>query len=415
MTGQRDPCAVAAMCAIATAALPRLLATALACAAIAGVNCLSPAAAEPVRFSADEIERIASHGPWPPSSAVDPSNRVSGRAEAIAFGQRLFFDGRLSSTGVISCAWCHQAGRAWTDGRARAQALAPGERNTQSLFNLAAHRWFGWAGSSDSLWMASLRAIVDAREMGSSAARVAREMRRRPDLACEYRVVFGREVPLDDDEAVLADVAKALAAFQQTLSTGRTAFDAFRDALMHDDRVAMAAYPRSAQRGLRLFVGRGNCSLCHTGPNFTNGEFHDIGIPFFVRPGVVDPGRHAGLRAVLASPYNLLGRHNDEASRANAIATRHATLEHRHWGEWRTPSLRNVELTAPYMHNGLLPTLHEVVRRYSELDLDRLHGDREQILRPLRLGPEQIDDLIAFLRTLTSPVEPPTKPPAPGC
>jgi cytochrome c peroxidase len=373
--------------------------------------------AQPVEWTAAERARIAAHGPWPPPalSSRDPGNRVSGNAAAIAFGQRLFFDGRLSAPRTISCAFCHQPERAWTDGRATTQALAPGDRNTQPLFNLRLQRWYGWGGSSDSLWMASLRAIVEPREMGASVAHVAREVRRRPDLACDYQRSFGRAPP-DDDDLVAIDVVKALAAFQETLTTGRTPFDAFRDALLADDRAALARYPQAAQRGLRLFIGRANCALCHSGPNFSNGEFHDTGVPFFVRVGEVDPGRHAGLRAVQASPYNLLGRFNDDASRANAIATRHARLEHRNWGEWRTPSLREVTSTAPYMHNGSLATLREVVDHYATLSEERLHADGERLLRALDLDPAERDDLVAFLQTLSStrPPAPHTPPPAPA-
>jgi len=375
--------------------------------------------AQPVAWTEAERARIAAHGPWPPPAVLDrdPSNRVSGNPAAIAFGQRLFFDGRLSAPRTISCAFCHPPERAWTDGRATAQALAPGDRNTQPLFNLRLQRWFGWAGSSDSLWMASLRAIVDPREMGGSVAHVAREVRRRADLACEYRQVFGAP-PGDDDARVAVDVAKALAAFQQTIVSGRTPFDDFRDALVRGDPEAMARYPAAAQRGLRLFIGRGNCTLCHAGPNFSNGEFHDTGVPFFVRVGEVDPGRHAGLRTALASPFNLLGRFNDDTTRANATATRHARLEHRNWGEWRTPSLREAAATAPYMHNGSLATLRDVLDHYARLPEDRLHADGERLLRALNLSAQETDDLLAFLRSLSSAphAPPPHAPdPAPPC
>jgi cytochrome c peroxidase len=249
--------------------------------------------------------------------------------------------------------------------------------------------------------MASLRAIVDPREMGASVGHVAGEVRRRADLVCDYRRVFDRPPPADDEQVAI-DIVKALAAFQETLVTGRTPFDEFRDALVRDDRAAMARYPEAAQRGLRLFIGRGNCTLCHTGANFSNGEFHDTGVPFFVRVGEVDPGRHAGLRQVQSSPYNLLGRFNDDATRASAIATRHARLEHRHWGEWRTPSLRDVASTAPYMHNGSLATLRDVLDHYSTLPEDRLHADGERLLRALHLTEREVEDLLAFLHTLGS-------------
>ncbi len=206
---------------------------------------------------------------------------------------------------------------------------------------------------------------------------------------------------------MLVDVAKALAAFQETLMSGRTSFDAFRDALANNDTSAMARYPIAARRGLQLFVGRGNCSLCHFGPNFTNGEFHDVGIPFFAEPGRVDSGRFEGIRRLQASPFNRLGRYSDDASGASSLATRHVTSQHRNWGEFKVPSLRNVAQTAPYMHAGTHATLADVVRHYSELDENRLHADGERLLKPLRLSAEEIADLVAFLETLTP--EPPPR------
>jgi cytochrome c peroxidase len=196
------------------------------------------------------------------------------------------------------------------------------------------------------------------------------------------------------------DVAKALAAYQETLRSGRTPFDAFRDAVQRGDRAAAAVYPLAAQRGLALFLGRGRCYVCHSGPGFSNGEFSDIGVPFFVGKGQVDPGRLGGIQSLRASRYNLLGPYNDDASRSTATSTRHVLLEHRHFGEFRVPSLRNLARTAPYMHNGSLRTLREVLRHYSELDENRLHADGERILVPLKLTPAETEDLLAFLDSL---------------
>ena len=168
----------------------------------------------------------------------------------------------------------------------------------------------------------------------------------------------------------------------------------------------MARYPAAAQRGLKIFVGKGQCSACHFGPNFTNGEFDDVGVPYFAETGRVDQGRHGGIAALRASPFNLLGR-LQRRSRASATAapTRHVEPQHRNWGEFRVPSLRNVAATAPYMHNGSLATLEAVVRHYSEVDIERLHGDDgARLVRPLRLSPREIADLVGFLETLSAPV-----------
>jgi cytochrome c peroxidase len=234
--------------------------------------------------------------------------------------------------------------------------------------------------------------------MGASAARVAKLVREDADYACRYRKVFG--APPAEDERVLVDVAKALAAFQETVMSGRAPFDEFRDALAKGDAAGIARYPEDAKRGLAIFIGKGACSVCHAGPAFTNGEFHDTGIPFFIEPGRVDAGRHEGIRKLLASRHNLLGPYNDDAARATATGTRHVALEHRNFGEFKTPSLRNLALTAPYMHNGRLATLRDVVNHYSTVSPDRLHSDGEAILRPLRLSEEESRDLVAFLESL---------------
>ncbi len=202
---------------------------------------------------------------------------------------------------------------------------------------------------------------------------------------------------------MLVRAAKAIGAFVGTLVSGRTPFDDFRDALARGDAVAAARYPLDAQRGLRLFVGQGRCNLCHVGPMFSNGEFADTGLPFFVRPGVVDPGRHGGIVALHASRYNLLSTFSDARDPRVATKTRHVDAQHRNFGEFKVPSLRNVADTAPYMHDGQLATLDDVVRHYSELNLDRLHADGQQILRPLKLSDAERADLVAFLRTLSDP------------
>jgi cytochrome c peroxidase len=218
-------------------------------------------------------------------------------------------------------------------------------------------------------------------------------------LAALYRATFGAP-PGANDERVAVDLAKALAAYQATLVSPRTSFDEFRDALVRGDRNAAARYPLAAQRGLRLFVGAARCHLCHHGPGFSNGEFADIGVPFFAGNGV-DGGRHRGLQALQASRMNRLGPHNDAGSTdPRAVGTRHVRLEHRHFGEFRIPGLRALARTAPYMHAGSLATIEDVVRHYSELNEERLHADGERILRRLDLSAAQAADLAAFLRTL---------------
>ena len=351
-------------------------------------------------FTEAEVRAIVSHGPWPAPWTRDPSNRVSGNAAAIELGERLFFDRRLSGNGEFSCSRCHLPERNWSDGLARAVGIEEVDRNTPSVANARTQRWFGWDGANDSLWAQSVRPILDPRELGASTAHIAKLVRGDRDLACRYRRAFG-SAPAAEDEKLLVDTAKALAAFEETLVSGRTPFDEFRDALARGDSAATARYPEPAQRGLRIFIGKGSCNMCHAGPAFTNGEFHDTGIPFFIRPGQVDAGRHGGIKRLLANRMNLLGSYNDDAKRLSATGTRHVALEHRNFGEFKVPSLRNLALTAPYMHNGSLATLRDVVRHYSEISPDRLHSDGEAILKPLKLTERETEDLVAFLESLS--------------
>jgi cytochrome c peroxidase len=389
--------------------LPRGLSLAVVLLALATVV---SAAEDITEFTPAELGRIASHGPWPLPWTPDPGNRVSGNPAALRLGHDLFFEPRLSANRRIACASCHKPAQGFQDGRAAARGLVDGVRNTPGLLNVRHQRWFGWDGGHDNLWSASLRPILDTREMGGSAARAARVLRSKAALDCHYRIAFGKPADASDPE-LLVNIAKAIAAWQETLVSPASPFDLFRDALERKDANAAAAYPAAAKRGLRLFLGRGQCTTCHAGPLFTNGEFGDIGVPFFIKPEGVDPGRQSGIKRLLASPYNLLGAHNDDATQGNATGTKYLRPEHRNFGEFKVPSLRNLKLTAPYMHNGSLATLRDVVRHYSELDEDRLHADGERILKPLRLSEAESSDLVTFLESL-SPSEAMQAPVAPA-
>jgi cytochrome c peroxidase len=321
----------------------------------------------------DERARVIAHGPWPPAPRHDATNRVSGRPEAIALGERLFFDPRLSGTGSVLCASCHVPFRHFQDARAQAFGLEPVERNTPTLVNVGLYRWYGWDGAHDSLWSQSLRPLLDMREMRSSAAHVATLVRSR--YAADYERAFQRPVPADD-ELAFVDAGKALAAFQETLVSGRTPFDDFRDALERDDPPAAARYPLAARRGALLFVGKAGCSACHSGPAFTSGDF--------AATGAKDAARQEALARLKASPYNLLGRYNDDPNGPGAAMTSSAQATGSQ-GRYRVPGLRNVALTAPYMHDGRYGSLADVVRA---------HG-------PSELSAAEREDLVLFLRSLT--------------
>jgi cytochrome c peroxidase len=175
-------------------------------------------------------------------------------------------------------------------------------------------------------------------------------------------------------------------------------------------------------------MGKGNCSLCHFGPNFTNGEFHEIGIPIVKKSGGIDWGRYQGIKMLRASRFSLLGIYNDDKTRATGQSTRHVDLAPQTFEQFKAPTLRNVALTAPYMHNGHLATLRDVVRHYSEINVTLLHqahiyaGDvmaeavpTDTVLRPLKLSEQEISDVVAFLETLTEHKPGFTRRPAAAC
>jgi cytochrome c peroxidase len=128
---------------------------------------------EDATFSERDLRSIVALGPWPVDWRSDPSNRASGRPAAIAFGEALFLEPRLSGTGAVSCASCHRPERSFTDGQRRAAGIAGVDRNTPSLANVRLQRWFGWDGAADNLWAQSLRPMLEAREMGGSVKHVA--------------------------------------------------------------------------------------------------------------------------------------------------------------------------------------------------------------------------------------------------
>lgn len=336
--------------------------TAICCALAVLAWVVAPAgvaAGDPPPLTEVEIRAILSHGPWPAPDASDPRNRVSGKAEAIEFGERLFFDTRLSGSGKFACATCHVPERNWTDNRTRGTATAEVARNTPTLMNARLGRRFGWDGATVSLWAQSRRPILDARELASSPRLAADLVRKDEQLACRYRISFGAAPSATDDEAVLADMSKALAAFVETLVSPATPFDRFRDTLARGEPIKPWMYSEPAQRGLKLFVGKGTCSSCHSGPNFSDGELHDNGFSVLAAQGRADPG--------LA-------------------------------GKFKVPTLRHLLLTAPYGHHGEFETIADVVRHYSE------RGGKE--IKPLKLTAGEQSDLVVFLESVSTMANP---------
>lgn len=346
------------------------------------------------------LSRILPHGPWPMQLKTDLSNRLSGNADGIEFGRRLFVSTRLSGDNKMSCVSCHASEDAFASGRIIKENKLPLDRNTLSLLNVRFNHWFGWDGSNDNLWAQSMRPIVSDKEMNLPSKKLRKVIEKSTFLK-PYTQFFG-EVSEHTDDAVLVNIGKALAAYQETLVTNKTSFDHFRDAVASQDWMQAAKYPEPAQRGLSLFMGRGNCSFCHSGPLFSNGEFHGTGVPYFVRPGVVDSGRHQGISNLKQSLFTLESDFNDAPEKSGAWAGRKVVTLGSNFGIFRVPSLRNLSRTAPYMHNGAIETLEGVVNHYNHIDMEQPHSNGEAILKPLDLSRQEVTDLVTFLNSLSN-------------
>ncbi|MEA3153076.1 MAG: cytochrome c peroxidase [Betaproteobacteria bacterium] len=378
------------------------LAVGVTCAMVAWTSLADDRTAGAPTFTESEIQIILSHGPWPMPATQDKTNRVSGKPEAIEFGTRLFFDARLSRVGDTSCATCHVPERNWTDNQRRAIGRVVVDRNTPTVSNLSGSRWYGWDGGADSLWSQSLRPMLDERELGATPKHVADLIRGDEQLACRYRRTFGETPPAKNDEAIFVNIGKTIAAFLETLVSGRTPFDQFRDALARGQPPLSGTYSDAAQRGLKLFIGKGGCMNCHSGPNFTSGEFFSTGLSRFAPNGKPDAGRIEGVRKLLASRFNLLSAYNDDASGELAKQTHQLVVDKKTTGEFKVPSLRNLVLTEPYGRDGSIDRLHDVVRHYSELDPLRLHAKDGKPGTPLKLNAAEQRDLVVFLESLST-------------
>jgi len=258
----------------------------------------------------------------------------------VELGRQLFFDKRLSRDQTLSCASCHDPKRAFSDGRAVARGIgnAEGTRNSPALINRGYGAAFFWDGRAPSLERQALEPILNPKELGMSSV----ELERRLNMKA-------------------SDVTDALASFVRTIRSGDSRFDRYtagqRDALTTLEK-----------QGLVLFRGKGNCSACHVGPSFTDERFHNTGVAW--QDGHLrDEGRFVVSR--------------DEHDR----------------GAFKTPTLREVAHTAPYMHDGSLATLEDVVEFYSRGGRSNPFQDAQ--IRPANFTPEEKRAIVAFLQSLS--------------
>ncbi len=361
-----------------------------------------------------------------PALPPDPSNGVADDPRAASLGHRLFFDTRLSADGKVACASCHQPARHFSDGRPKGQGLAESGRNTMSLIGSAWSPWLYWDGRRDSLWAQALSPLEDPAEHGINRIQALRLLATDTAYRQDYEALFGSLPELDDLERfpeikaavntvawhsawhgmsqadqssvnrAFANLGKAIAAYERLLKPGASRFDHYAEAVLS----GLSPRPgdhlsRDEILGLELFMGKARCLECHNGPLLTNHEFHNTGILSY--PGELpDRGRIRGVLAVLADPFNCLGEYSDDPERACPELI-HVRRGEELIGAMRTPSLRNLRLTAPFQHKGQLNTLREVLEHYNRAPMAMIgHNEAES----LGLRRAELVQLEAFLQSL---------------
>jgi cytochrome c peroxidase len=287
-------------------------------------------------------------------------------AEKVELGKQLYFDRRLSQDNSVSCADCHDPKRGWSNGEAVATGFGKkkGGRSAPTVLNTAYQQFQFWDGREDSLEHQALGPVQNPIEMNMSLPKMISTLEGLGGYQSQFKKVFGRGVNKDD-------VAKAIAAFERTVLSGNAPYDRYKAG----DTKAMSA---AAIRGMDLFFNKGHCSACHTGPNFTDNGFHNVGVGMDKKEP--DVGRYAI---------------------SKQLGDR---------GAFKTPTLRDIARSAPYMHDGSEKTLEEVIDHYDQGGTKNEQLDAE--IYELKLTPAEKADLIVFLKEgLSSSEYPDVKPP----
>ncbi len=326
------------------------------------------------------------------ASAIPPASPLT--PAAVALGEKLFFDARLSDDGTVACATCHDPARAFTDGRPVSIGIhgRAGQRNAPTILNALYNKTQFWDGRVDTLEQQAALPITNPFEMGSSSisaaiSRIAGDK----DYQVQFMRAFGRDVNEQD-------MLRAIATYERTLASFDSPFDHF----ITGDAGAISD---SAKRGWELFNTKARCNLCHALADdkrdvtvFTDNDFHNIGIGILrhrVGPLAQQAERELAQgrlpdvdTAAIASDMSVLGRFLI-TKRQNDIAA------------FKTPDLRNILVTGPYFHDGSMQTLWDVVDHYNKGD-GLTDPWLDEDIQPLAMTEAEIDDLVAFLASLTS-------------
>jgi cytochrome c peroxidase len=311
---------------------------------------------------ADELKVTAPKGLTDVRSL--PDNRLS--TAKVELGKQLYFDARLSRDNTISCATCHDPAKGWSNGEAVATGVRgqKGDRSAPSIINAGYQHFQFWDGRAAELEGQALGPIQNPIEMDLTLPELEQKLGAIEGYRKQFQDVFGTGVTSDG-------VAKAIAAFERTILSGDAPYDRFKAG----DTKALSD---AAQRGLKVFFNKAQCSSCHVGPNFTDGAFHNIGI------GMDKPKPDEGRKTISKL----------EGDR----------------GAFKTPTLREIARTAPYMHDGSQKTLEDVIEYYNKGG--HANPQLAEEIFPLNLSAEEKADLVTFLKEgLASPTYPEIKPP----
>ena len=314
----------------------------------------------PFMCFAEESEFIQS-GDWPlglePDFSIPADNPVT--PSKVLLGKRLFFDKRLSKGESISCATCHNPTRSFSNGKMVAEGVSnlKGTRNVPSVINRLFGRTQFWDGRSKTLESQALAPLLNPNEMAMTKESLLERLKADSTYQMLFKDAF-------NSEPTLEGVGQAIASFERTLLSGSTPFDRYE---WNGEKKALS---ESAKRGLVLFRGKSRCSTCHIGTNFTDEKFHNLGA------GEGKGQEDLGLAQVTKSSADI--------------------------GKFKTPTLRNIILTAPYMHDGSLTTLEDVIAFYDQGGRPNPNLDTE--IKPLELTDQEKMDLLEFLKSLTGPI-----------
>ena len=375
--------------------------------------------------------RLKQAGPRP----ADPSNAYEQRTDAAALGRALFDDTRLSRNGQVACASCHAADKQFQDGVPFGRGIGTGKRRTMPVMGAAHAPFLFWDGRKDSLWSQALGPLEDPMEHGANRVRLVKLVQ--AHYKDRHQAVFGPmpdtgRLPDDASPAgagaeqaawtalpessrdavnrIFANMGKAIAAFERNIDYGESRFDQYAQATVAGDGRGQDALSHQEVRGLRVFLGKGQCVTCHNGPLLTDHAFHNTGVPPADRSRP-DRGRAGGVRKLLQDEFNCLGRYSDAKPEQCGELQFLATDDAGQLAAFRTPSLRNVADRAPYMHAGQFSTLEQVLRHYAASPKAALGhselarpGEKHAERQAIRLSAGDIEDLTAFMGALSGRV-----------